>query len=413
VTTFTKTFADKLGTSPKAAAASVVLAANAFIWYLYANRSLAEITGSTGFPSSEVSVVWGANILGTAVAALFGVFLVYHVGNRVRFLRYWMLAGVVLSLVPVAVDITNSATLLVYFSVVGAYFGLGMPVSLGYFAASTRIENRSRLGGIAFLVIFATLFILGTIGISSIPLNAVVLAAFEMVSLAVITVLKPEEKKIIRTDRVPYRFILTNKPFLLYFVPWMMFSIINYLTIPIVRGIHEDLFQQSMMLENALTGILAVVFGFLSDYIGRKRLVLVGFVLLGLGYASLGLLQENIAGWWFYTAADGVAWGVFYAIFLMTIWGDIAQGKSSEKYYAIGYLPFIFSIYGQLSLETRISSWGANTAVFSFASIFLFLAVLPLAYAPETLPDKVIKDRELRNYVEKAQRARAALESED
>jgi Sec-independent protein translocase protein TatA len=42
--------------------------------------------------------------------------------------------------------------------------------------------------------------------------------------------------------------------------------------------------------------------------------------------------------------------------------------------------------------------------IFSFASLFLFLAVLPLVYAPETLPEKVMKDRDLKSYLEKAQK---------
>jgi hypothetical protein len=45
-------------------------------------------------------------------------------------------------------------------------------------------------------------------------------------------------------------------------------------------------------------------------------------------------------------------------------------------------------------------------AAFSFASFFLFLAVIPLIYAPETLPEKRIKERELREYVEKAKKAK-------
>lgn len=47
----------------------------------------------------------------------------------------------------------------------------------------------------------------------------------------------------------------------------------------------------------------------------------------------------------------------------------------------------------------------ASTAaqVFPFASFFLFIAVLPLFYAPETLPEKIMKKRELTIYVEKAQ----------
>jgi hypothetical protein len=34
--------------------------------------------------------------------------------------------------------------------------------------------------------------------------------------------------------------------------------------------------------------------------------------------------------------------------------------------------------------------------------MFLFIAVLPLLYAPETLPEKIMKDRALKGYVEKA-----------
>jgi hypothetical protein len=43
-------------------------------------------------------------------------------------------------------------------------------------------------------------------------------------------------------------------------------------------------------------------------------------------------------------------------------------------------------------------------AAFSFASFFLFLAVLPLMYAPETLPQKNIEQRQLKGYIEKAKK---------
>jgi hypothetical protein len=36
----------------------------------------------------------------------------------------------------------------------------------------------------------------------------------------------------------------------------------------------------------------------------------------------------------------------------------------------------------------------------------LFLAVLPLLYAPETLPEKKIRDKELKSYIEKAKKAK-------
>jgi hypothetical protein len=40
--------------------------------------------------------------------------------------------------------------------------------------------------------------------------------------------------------------------------------------------------------------------------------------------------------------------------------------------------------------------------LFSFIAFFLFIAVLPLVYAPETLPEKTMKDRDLKSYIDKA-----------
>jgi hypothetical protein len=39
---------------------------------------------------------------------------------------------------------------------------------------------------------------------------------------------------------------------------------------------------------------------------------------------------------------------------------------------------------------------------FSIGSFFLFVAVLPLMYAPETLPETLMKNRDFKSYAEKA-----------
>jgi MFS family permease len=181
-----------------------------------------------------------------------------------------------------------------------------------------------------------------------------------------------------------------------------MFIIINYTTLPLVNQIFQkdDVFIYFELISSILAGVLAVSFGFFADQIGRKRLVVSGFALLGLGYAILGLFEENVFGWYFYTVVDGIAWGAFYAIFFTTIWGDLAQGRSSEKHYALGFLPFLFSVLLQSTGNYLVGAdLVLTSAVFSFASFFLFIAVLPLAYAPETLN---IKDREFKSYVQKA-----------
>ncbi len=409
-----KAFIDKIGTSPKTAVASIVLLANAFVWYFYATRFLTDSLNSASFAGSSVLAVWGANILGTAVSAFLGVFIINRFKKRVAFLKGWLLAGVFFSLTLLAVDVTGFNTMMVFSTLVGVYFGLGVPVAFGYFAASTEAKNRSRIGGITFTAIFGLIFLLRSFGITDVILSSLVLASLQAAGLVITFLIKPEEKEVAPRDKVSYRLIFTNKTFLLYFVPWIMFSVVNYMAAPIVSGLFPaDFFLFFTMFENVLAAVFTVIFGFLGDYFGRKRLVVVGFVLMGLGYASLGLFQNEVFGWWFYTVVDGVAWGVFYTIFFMTIWGDIAQEKSSEKYYLLGSLPFLALVFMQLSLGNYVASIVSREAVFSFASLFLFLAVLPLVYAPETLPDKITKDRELKSYMEKAQRARMLSESEE
>ena len=45
-------------------------------------------------------------------------------------------------------------------------------------------------------------------------------------------------------------------------------------------------------------------------------------------------------------------------------------------------------------------------AVFSFASFFIFVAVLPVMFAPETLPEKKMELRRLRKFADEAKKAK-------
>ncbi len=96
---------------------------------------------------------------------------------------------------------------------------------------------------------------------------------------------------------------------------------------------------------------------------------------------------------------------LFFSVLLTVIWGDLGEGYVREKYYALGGLPCLLSNFVSVVVEPYVSVI-SPTATFSFASFFLFLAVILLMYAPETLPEKAMKERELKGYIEKAKKVR-------
>jgi hypothetical protein len=96
---------------------------------------------------------------------------------------------------------------------------------------------------------------------------------------------------------------------------------------------------------------------------------------------------------------------MFAAVFFMTLWGDLAGNNQKERYYLLGGLPYLLTAFLSVIVTPFVAIIPASTA-FSLASFFLFVAVLPLMYAPETLSEKRIKDMELKSYLEKAKKVK-------
>ena len=150
------------------------------------------------------------------------------------------------------------------------------------------------------------------------------------------------------------------------------------------------------------------------DLVGRKRLAIVGFVMLGLSYSILGFFNVDLKPvWYVHGVMNGISWGILYVLFIVTIWGDLSHEAPSDKFYALGVSPFFISKMLQLTIDSQIIAAISISTIFSFTALFLFLAVLPLVYVPETLSEKVIKARELKTYLEKAQKIAAKTEKKE
>ena len=101
---------------------------------------------------------------------------------------------------------------------------------------------------------------------------------------------------------------------------------------------------------------------------------------------------------------DGITWGLLFSVFFTVVWGDLGEHYEKEKFYVLGGVPLLLTNFLSVLITPYAASIPLGTA-FTVASFFLFTAVIPLMYAPETLPEKSIKDRDLKSYVEKATKA--------
>lgn len=394
----------------KNATASIVLVVNALVWYLLAFSFLKNTATNSGYGIDAIIILVGLNLSSVILASLSISLLMQRIGKRLTFLNYWMFAGIFLPLVLIFNNTLSFVELVAVSLAFGIYFGFGLPFFTSYFAATTKNENRAKISGIIFLLIGVSFISLNLLISNNILNSPIALVIWRIIGLLAFLILKPEEKLVLSNDKMSYKTILSDKSFLLYFVPWWMFSLVNNFAFSFLNNIQlfpEGFVQTSSMLENILAGISALFVGFFADRIGRKKVTLFGFTLLGLGYASLGLFSKSYLniGLWFYAFADGIAWGAFTTIFLLTLWGDLANKQNSEKYYVLGFIPYLISNFMQLTIGQYVTSTIQDEiAVFSYASFFLFVAVLPLFVAPETLPEKAMKDRDLKSYLDKAQK---------
>ena len=182
----------------------------------------------------------------------------------------------------------------------------------------------------------------------SLALLAPVWAVWRGTALSV-SYLKPRKKDSPEVIETSFVSILQDRPFLLYFVAWLMFSVVDIMEIPIVTqavgGDESTLYGIMKIVEPILSTVFILAAGVMCDWVGRKKIVLSGFVSLGAAYAIIGLfgkLAPDIV-WYLYFVVDGAAWGIFYLTFTLVLWGDLSQSGSREKYYALGSIPFFIS----------------------------------------------------------------------
>jgi MFS family permease len=392
-----------------------IVVVNAFSWYFPLYVFLESTLEKSQVGPTFLRVAFGVQLVAIVGSAMVGTALVKKFPNRDAFLSVWMFLGIITSILMVTLETSNMVYILIVSLLSGISLGLGFPSCLAYFGDYSIEENRGRLAGITFFGSSLCMFFISLLlSFSTLVVGALILAAWRGIGLFLFLLARwKQDYHKENMIEVSYRSVLLHKPLLLYLVPWIMFCLINFLERPVVttRAPHdffgEDVALFMSVTEFGIGGFVALLNGWFADSVGRKRVVIFGFIILGIGYAVLGLFSSIIFSWYLYLILDGVAWGIFTLVFYLVIWAELAGNRIKEKYYLIGVLPFIVSSYIEKLLSpTPYAELIPVSAAFSLASFFLFVAVLPLIYAPETLPEKKIELRRLRKYVDKAKEVR-------
>jgi len=390
-----------------------VLLFDTLAWFFMTPIIIKKLLSNLSATNMQELIFLSAYSIAIIGSSAVGSILVNRI-SRLKLLYSWIILGAITSLLPALLTNFTLVHVLIISVLLGVSFGLGMPSCLAYFADYTLVDNRGRIGGIIFLItnLSAPLLAIVLSMFSSLVINSIIIASWRASGL-IIFFLKPEEKMASETKReTSFMAVLNNKSFVLYFVAWLMFCLIDRFEWPILKDFFGDFYNVVFMISPLIVSFSVFIAGILSDWIGRKRMVLYGFVTLGIAYAIIGIAPGNPLSRYFYLAVNGIAIGILWVNFIFILWGDMSQPGTREKYYVIGEIPFFLTDIMQ-TLSAPLVMLIPAASAFSLASFFLFLAVFPLLYAPETLPEKKIELRRLRKYVEAAKKVKEKYVGKD
>jgi len=373
---------------------------NVFSWWYVVPLIIDSVQGGLHVTYTQDTVIWVAYYSAILGSGLVGSLLSNRT-SRLKFLCFWVILGVVSTSLPALFNSFTVTHALLISILLGTSFGLGMPSCLAYFADCASVENRGQISGITFLAtnLSAPLFAI-SFGMFDLKVNSLIFAAWRAFGL-VVFFLKPKQRNVSGMKRkTSFLSILQNKSFILYFAAWLMFNLIESFERPILDYIFRDFHYVTV--APVIGSFFTLVAGVLCDRIGRKRVVLYGFVTMGIAYAIIGIAPTALFPQYFFITVESISWAIFFVIFILVLWGDLSESGCREKYYVIGAAtPYFLSDIVRILSASYVVLIPKESA-FSLASFFLFIAVLPLLYAPETLPEKKIEFRRLRKYVETA-----------
>jgi len=391
---------------PKTLFLVTFLLINSLTWLFIERRNISLILDKISASPQQSLIIWGTWDLAIINSSIIGAIFSTKI-KKFKFLCFWMILGIIASLLVYFLHYLPHSYILPISFLWGLSFGVGMPSCLAYFAKQTTFENRGSLSGLIFFITSGITPLIILMSETSFALSLFSLT-WRIIGVILLVLLMPKGNTSENKGAIAsFGSILRDRHTMLYLIPWFMFSFIyGFQKVTIEQSLSVEFYDFLKVIQAVSAMVFSILSGVICDRVGRKRMIIYGFISSGIAYAVVSIAQTDPISLYFYSLIDGIAWGIFITLFVLTLWGDLSfiNTKNAEKYYAIGSIPFFFADFTGFLFAAYVRA-PIGTA-FSIASFFLFLAVVPLMYAPETLPEKKIKERELKKYIEKAKKVK-------
>ena len=387
---------------------SLALLFNTFSWFFIGRMMISKI--------SEIGATVDATVLSLAycmaiiLSAVVGAQFLTKIRRQQNLFLFWLVFGSLVSLLPMA---TANSPMFAIATVIlmGVSLGMGLPSCLAYFTYSMPIEKRGKAGGTLLMFTFiCTPLVANFMFPLDLVMSSMVFSLWRGWSLPF--VFKASFKgfeEIPRRGESNFFTVVKNRQLYLYFIAWLMFSFVDGFGSLFLRPHLEGYHYILRVVEPIIAGLSALGAGIMSDWTGRKRVLLFGFISLGLAYATIGIFTPGPILIVLFFIVDGIAIGLLSVVFTIVLWGEVAT-SDIEKNYAIGEAPFFLTMIISSLVTPYVDSISGTASVFSLAAFFLFIAVIPLLYAQETLPQRKIEERQLKIYTEEAMKMRQKIE---
>ena len=374
------------------------LASGALAWFFLLSVYLPRML-TTMIPDPILAVTGQVVFFVTGiVSAVIGSIVSQKVNIR-KFLISWIMLGVI-STAALSLSLGTILSIFMTFAL-GVSLGLGLPSSLAFLADSTIVEERGRIAGITILISFLLAFLAIAIsGVFGGELIVIILSgiAIKLTSFLALILDKCERPIIgIRTQVVKPNY----RELSFYLLPWIMFAMASVIASNVVPK-SED-FQSAVLtgtiLRYALIALFGLIWGVLADRVGRKMPIIFGLIALGLSFSMLtySMTPSTVL---VYLAISGVAWGAFFTIYLV-IPGDLSNPGRREKFYTLGSISPLTAMISIMLILTALETQFALSSFSNVLSVMLFLSIIPVLRAKETLQESKVQERRLKEHVEK------------